>query len=100
MLYGFLLLFLYLQIYLLTLSSAQAVWTLDGLSALLPFADGLGPDKALFHSKYDSLSGSSAQQRAELPHSLGLRLHPWTFRADSGIGAQFQGDFTAEQVRA
>jgi glycerophosphoryl diester phosphodiesterase len=87
------------QIYLLTLSSAEAVWTSEGLSAVAGFADGVGPDKALFQTKEGSDgSGGAAADKAALARSVGLRVHPWTFRADSGIGSQFSGDFTAEQV--
>jgi glycerophosphoryl diester phosphodiesterase len=45
------------------------------------YADGIGPDKEFF----TFMTTADGRSLVNLAHSLNLVVHPWTFRADSGI---------------
>lgn len=62
------------------------------LGAISQFVSGLGPEKTYF----GVLPLKVAQEKIELIKSYELVLHPWTFRADSGILDQFNNSFIDE----
>lgn len=79
-------------IYLLNIATAALYWSPEGLSDIASFAGGVGPQKEFFQG-----DSARAVSNVEMAHEAGLKLHPWTFRLDSGVGTQFRGDFRAEQ---
>ena len=79
-------------ILLLNMATAELSWTSSGLSDIATFANGIGPQKEFFQG--DSIQ---ATKKVQMAHDIGLFLHPWTFRMDSGVGIQFNGDFRSEQ---
>ncbi len=66
----------------------------DSLKNVSTFADGLGPEKSFFET--DSLA--EARANVQMAHDNNLMLHPFTFRADSGIDPKFNGSFEAEEM--
>jgi glycerophosphoryl diester phosphodiesterase len=62
------------------------------LSTISQFVSGLGPEKTYF----GVLPLNIAQEKIELIKSYELVLHPWTFRADSGILSKFNNSFIDE----
>ena len=79
-------------IYLMKFASMEIEWNNNGLADIATFANGIGPEKAFFEGPTDQ-----AVAKVDLAHSFNLKLHPWTFRADSGIGEQFFNNFYAEE---
>jgi glycerophosphoryl diester phosphodiesterase len=75
------------------LNFGDVVWNEEQLKALSLYATGLGPAKEYFGGSY-----GAAKVKVELAHSLGLALHPWTFRADQGILPQFENNFESEEM--
>ena len=76
-----------------------AVYNEPLLQQAAEYAQGVGPEKSLLVPPVpdgESLYAKS-QELVEQAHSLGLALHPWTFRVDSSIDPAFAGDFDAEQ---
>lgn len=76
-----------------------AVYNQALLEQASEYAVGVGPEKSLLLPEPEE---GESQVNASLAlvqqaHDLGLALHPWTFKADSGIDAPFNGDFDAEQ---
>lgn len=59
------------------------------------YADGIGPDKEFF----TFMTIADGRSLVDLAHSLNLVIHPWTFRADSGILAwqDINNNFYKEQ---
>jgi glycerophosphoryl diester phosphodiesterase len=67
-------------------------WTTDNMAQIASYAAGIGPEKNYFAS----VPYTDAVKVIDLVHSAGLRLHPWTFRADQDIGKVFNRNFDAE----
>lgn len=63
----------------------------QGLERVARYADGIGPSK-------ERLRGSEGRELVDRAHSLGLRVHPWTYRADA-VGDGFDS-FEAEVEHA
>ncbi|KQM63355.1 glycerophosphodiester phosphodiesterase [Sphingomonas sp. Leaf17] len=79
-------------------SYAQMI-TPAGLRAVTAYAYGIGPDKAMLWN------GTTPTTLVRDAHALGLRLHPWTYRAENqflpdrfrnGTDPAAQGDVAAE----
>ena len=66
--------------------------SIDLIHDVSQFADGIGPDKHFF----EHLNLEESKSLISLCHSLGMVVHPWTFRADSGILPKFNDSFEAE----
>ena len=56
------------------------------------YANGIGPDKNYF----EFLDYNSSMNIINEAHNLNMVVHPWTFRADSGIWPVFNGSFESE----
>ena len=67
-------------------------WTDERLKVIASYAQGIGPEKTFFVSQ-PLLTARDAVNRA---HNFGLKLHPWTFREDNGIGTMFDNNFQQE----
>lgn len=81
-------------------ASYAAMATPEGLRAIASYAYGIGPNKNLI---WDGKAAPTTLVADA--HAAGLRLHPWTFRAEnaflpavhrSGTDPAAQGDMTAE----
>jgi glycerophosphoryl diester phosphodiesterase len=77
------------------LSKTTAIaWNNITVSGWASYAQAIGPEKSYFaYSEY-----SVALNAVNLIHSYGMAFHPWTLRADSGIGKKFKGDFEKEEM--
>ncbi len=82
-----------------------AMATAEGLKTVATYADGIGPNKALVIPR--TLMGNLGEPTTLVAdaHSLGLAVHPWTFRREnyflplaqkSGIDPRGIGDVKAE----
>jgi len=69
-------------------------WTNENIQSIAAYAQGLGPDKSFF-SLMPFIEGRECVDRI---HDAGMVLHPYTFRADSGVSLKFNGDFEAEEM--
>jgi glycerophosphoryl diester phosphodiesterase len=72
---------------------APSNWTESTFQAIAQYAHGFGPDKTFL----GSVSYYHAKEQMTIVRSSGLKIHPWTFRADQGIELKFQNDFNLEQ---
>jgi glycerophosphoryl diester phosphodiesterase len=71
-----------------------SAWTNSTVAAYAVYSQALGGEKSFFgDSEY-----SVALATVNLIHYYGMAFHPWTFRADSGIGKKFNGDFAKEEM--
>lgn len=78
-------------------ASYAAMRTPEGLKAIAAYADGIGPNKDVVTAELVSAA-----------HAAGLKVHPWTFRAEnyflpvrrwSGVNPRGRGDLAGE-IRA
>lgn len=70
-------------------------WTQAQLESIAMYASAVGPEKTFF----SSLSIADGRAAVALAKSIGLTLHPWTFRAEQQyIGTKFNASFEAEQT--
>lgn len=81
-----------LPLLLLLNTQPASFWSSDNMAAIATYADGVGPDKSYFAS----VSYKEAVTAITTTHTAGLRLHPYTFRADQDINTVFQNDFSKE----
>jgi glycerophosphoryl diester phosphodiesterase len=58
--------------------SYAAMVTPEGLKAIAAYAYGIGPERAMILPKWDAPTTLIADA-----HAAGLKLHPWTFRAEN-----------------
>lgn len=72
----------------------SSFWTPQNIAEIATYAQSVGPEK----SYIGTLPFESGKELVDLIHSYGLFIHPWTFRADSGILAPFNGDFEKEEA--
>ena len=75
-------------------ASYAAMRTPDGLKAIAAYADGIGPNKDVVTADL-----------VKAAHAAGLKVHPWTFRAEnyflpvrrwSGVNPRGRGDLRGE----
>lgn len=78
----------------LTEAQDSTYWTEEAVKTIASYAQAVGPDKSFL----GSLSWSAGQDLVALIHSAGLLIHPYTFRADSGVLTKFDGDFEKEEM--
>jgi glycerophosphoryl diester phosphodiesterase len=80
--------------------SYQAMATPEGLRAIAAYAYGIGPEKAMILPP-----GGAATALVADAHAAGLKVHPWTFRAENfflppalrnGANPAAHGDLAAE----
>lgn len=64
------------------------------MNAIARYSDAIGPEKSFL----EECPYEEAKAKVEMIYGAGLRIHPWTFRADQDIGDVFQGDFEAEET--
>ena len=57
--------------------------TPDGLKAIAAYADGIGPFKDLVIARTADGHLGRPTQLVEHAHAVGLKVHPWTFRAEN-----------------
>ena len=60
--------------------------TPEGLAEIATYADGVAPEKYHFlipKDRHDNLLLSNATQFVQQAHTLGLKVHPYTFRAEN-----------------
>ena len=75
--------------------SYAAMTTPAGLAAVARYAYGIGPDKAMLWS------GDQPSSLVAQAHAAGLKVHPWTFRAEEPFLPQrFRGRPARDGVRA
>jgi glycerophosphoryl diester phosphodiesterase len=75
-------------------ATTSSFWTAGNVSAIAAYAQAIGPEKTYFESS----TYVKALETMNLIRSYNLISHPWTLRADTGIGAKFKGDFSKEQM--
>jgi len=69
-------------------------WTSENMQSIAEYAQGIGPNK----DSFGSLPFQVARAAVDRIHATGMVLHPFTFRADSGVTSRFNGDFEAEEM--
>ena len=75
--------------------SYAAMTTPDGLKAVARYAYGIGPDKAMLWA------GAVPTPLVADAHRAGLRVHPWTYRAEEPfLPASYKGKAGHDGVRA
>lgn len=79
---------------LIQLVEAAFPWSKADVSKIAAYADGVGPEK----SDFSHLSFEEGKQLVSSIHAAGLRLHPWTFRADTDIDPKFKGSFSDQTL--
>ncbi len=72
---------------LVLLSDSNDIWNQEYLTRVSAFANAIGPNKKELNLK-----------KIQMAHNANLKVYPWTFRADSDIGIQFNGSFSDEQL--
>eukprot|EP01034_Spumella_vulgaris_P021733 gene21733-27786_t len=82
------------KIPLILLLEAQlpSYWTADNMKSIATYVDAVGPEKTYF----GDLPYSEAVTTIDIIHSAGLKMHPWTFRADQDILKRFGTNFALE----
>jgi len=70
----------------------RSAWTKENLAKIASYAQGIGPNKETLGNLPYSQAIDLLQSVREYP----LVLHPWTFRADSGIEKKFHNNFNTE----
>ena len=72
---------------LILLVDTNDIWTTEYLTNISAFANGIGPNKKILNHK-----------KIQMAHNANLQVYPWTFRADSDIGPQFNNSFEDEEL--
>lgn len=55
----------------------------DGLKRIAAYADGIGPDKTLIVPRDGQGRSTAPTDLVSRAHAAGLKVHPWTFRAEN-----------------
>jgi glycerophosphoryl diester phosphodiesterase len=76
-----------------TTEAALSYLNITTLTEISGYAQGVGPNK----NSFGPTNILQAKEIVSNAHALGLFLHPWTFRADSGIISSFNNDFEDEE---
>ena len=66
----------------------------DNINTISTYSNGIGPAK----ENFGNIPYELALNYVNLIHSFGLVIHPYTFRADSGIGNKFNNNFEFEEM--
>ena len=66
-----------------TYRSYAEMLTPEGLKAVAAYADGIGPEKTLVISRGPDMRLTSPTRLVADAHAAGLKVHPWTFRAEN-----------------
>jgi len=76
-------------------SSEDAAWqqTSEGLRAIAEYADAIGPEKGMVISADKTAGEPSISPLVSQAHALGLKVHPYTFRADDGQTLPYANSF-------
>ena len=67
----------------------------EGMAEVARYADGFGPDKNLLIDPESKAGELRVSKLVELAHSNGMKVHPYTFRADDGQIAPWANSFEA-----
>lgn len=81
------------QVLLLEKQSSD-FWTPEAMKEIALIANGIGPEKSFL----ENATYAVAYDRVQMIYASGLRIHPWTFRADQDIGVNFAGQFDNEEM--
>lgn len=65
----------------------------DGMTKLAIHADGIGPEKSLVISRRSTRENVEISELVSRAHEAGLKVHPYTYRLDSGQVPQYARDF-------
>lgn len=65
--------------------SYQTYATAEGLKEVATFANGIGPDLAMVLPRDASGAISTPSDLVQNAHAAGLKVHPWTFRAENAF---------------
>lgn len=81
-------------------SDVSSVWNKESLDMIASYAHGVGPDKNILYKSDEAANNSYdvGVDRMQMAHEASLFVHPWTYRADSGIDSSFNSDFDVEMV--
>eukprot|EP01037_Dinobryon_pediforme_P045344 gene45344-57775_t len=71
---------------LIQLLNQHYKWTQENVNMLASYANGVGPEK----SDFSNPSYKDGKAIVDMIHAAGLRMHPWTFRADMDIEPKFK----------
>lgn len=76
-------------------SSEDAAWqqSAEGLRAIAEYADAIGPEKGMVMSVNKTTGEPNIRLLVSQAHALGLRVHPYTFRADEGQTLPYANGF-------
>jgi glycerophosphoryl diester phosphodiesterase len=66
-----------------TYRSYAEMLTPEGLKAVAAYADGIGPEKTLVIPRGPDMRLTSPTRLVADAHAAGLKVHPWTFRAEN-----------------
>ena len=66
-----------------TYRSYAEMLTPEGLKAVAAYADGIGPEKTLVIPRGPDVRLTSPTRLVADAHAAGLKVHPWTFRAEN-----------------
>lgn len=66
-----------------TYRSYTEMLTPEGLKAVAAYADGIGPEKTLVIPRGPDMRLTSPTRLVADAHAAGLKVHPWTFRAEN-----------------
>jgi glycerophosphoryl diester phosphodiesterase len=55
----------------------------DGMKRIAAYADGIGPDKSLIVPRNETGAALAPTDLVARAHAAGLKVHPWTFRAEN-----------------
>ena len=75
-------------------NQAGNFWTVENFLEVSKFANAIGPDKSVL----GKATVEDGLAMMDVAHSAGLLVHPYTFRADSGVVKRCQGDFACENM--
>ncbi len=67
-------------------------WNEKNMLSIASYANAIGPEKTAFGTAVYK----DAVATIDMIHKAGLKMHPWTFRADQDIVTRFGTNFTAE----
>lgn len=72
----------------------SSYWSSANMKEISLYAQAIGPTK----SDFGDISYEKAMKQINIIRNYNLYIHPWTFRADSGILLKFHGNFYLEQM--